>query len=280
MGRAVSLTQPEVVERFARRDVALHIYELGDLDPFFWPKTRWWGLAGEQDELSALALLYDGAGESSTFVALGRDDGGAVGELAALICDELPDRVYGHLSPGVVDRLAGRFPAVRHHGRHLKMVLADRAALDGVALDEVVRLGEADRPELEALYRRAYPDNCFDPRMLETGQYFGMRADGDGLICVAGVHVCSPRYRVAALGNVTTHPGYRRRGLARRATARLCRSLIADGIDAIGLNVLADNAAAVACYAQLGFVRAAEYDEYALAADGSGAAVTAGPPRE
>ena len=259
--QVVDVTSPDAIERFARRDIGLHIYELGDLDPAFWPRTRWWGLAGDDGELVALALLYDG-GETSTLLALARDDGGAGGELLAAIGDRLPDRVHAHLGPGMVGRLVPAF-AVDHHGPHRKMLLGDPAALAGVATEDVVRLGEADLPELLALYRRAYPGNWFDPRMLATGQYFGLH-DGGQLRCVAGVHVHSPRHGVAALGNVTTDPDHRGRGLARRTTARLCRSLLDEGVTAIGLNVRADNAAAIRCYQRLGFAIVADYDEVTL----------------
>jgi ribosomal protein S18 acetylase RimI-like enzyme len=78
------------------------------------------------------------------------------------------------------------------------------------------------------------------------------------------VHVYSARYRVAALGNITTHPGLRGRGLATAASARLCRELVQAGVDCIGLNVKADNTAALSCYRKLGFERVAEYGEYTL----------------
>ncbi len=102
----------------------------------------------------------------------------------------------------------------------------------------------------------------FDPRMLATGEYFGARADG-ALVCAAGVHVVSRAQRVAALGNVATHPAWRGRGLAPRVVGRLCRSLLAS-VDLVGLNVAAENAAAIACYAGLGFAVAADYDEVLL----------------
>jgi ribosomal protein S18 acetylase RimI-like enzyme len=47
------------------------------------------------------------------------------------------------------------------------------------------------------------------------------------------------------------------------ATARLCRELLAT-VDQIGLNVRADNAAAIACYPRLGFARGASYEECLL----------------
>ena len=88
--------------------------------------------------------------------------------------------------------------------------------------------------------------------MLATGRYVGVRDDGR-LVCVAGVHVHSPTWGVAALGNVATLPELRGQGLARGACAALCLLLLADGIETIALNVRADNTAAVASYARLGF---------------------------
>ncbi len=48
--------------------------------------------------------------------------------------------------------------------------------------------------------------------------------------------------------------------------ASLCRLLLADGIEAIALNVRADNAAAIASYTRLGFEPVAEYVEASLVA--------------
>ena len=109
------------------------------------------------------------------------------------------------------------------------------------------------------------PGTWFQPRMLETGRYVGIRRDGE-LVSVAGVHVWSPRWRVACLGNVATLPSARGEGLATAACASLCRMLLADGIDVISLNVRADNAAAIRAYEKLGFVHAADYVEVMLEA--------------
>jgi ribosomal protein S18 acetylase RimI-like enzyme len=260
--RLVELQDPAVIERFLRRDVPLHIYELGDLDPFFWPRTRWWGLEDEGDaSLRAVALLYEG-GDPPTLLALGRDDEGAVGELASALAPHLPGHVHAHLAPGLAPRLAPRHVA-GEPVRHFKMVLRDRVPLEDLEVADVVALGGADSSEIQDLVARAYPGNWFDARMLATGQYFGVRQQGE-LMCVAGVHVFSPRYGVAALGNVTTDPRRRGRGLARRATARLCRSLVTAGVQTIGLNVQAENEAAIRVYERLGFRVAAEYEEVDL----------------
>jgi predicted GNAT family acetyltransferase len=99
--------------------------------------------------------------------------------------------------------------------------------------------------------------------MLETGFYFAIRRGGS-LVSVAGVHVCSPQYRVAALGNITTRPDFRGQGLATAVTARLCQELRSAGIESIGLNVHAGNPGALACYQKIGFERVADYGESTL----------------
>jgi predicted GNAT family acetyltransferase len=66
---------------------------------------------------------------------------------------------------------------------------------------------------------------------------------------------------VAALGSIATRPDQRGRGLARAATSALCR-LVQPEVDHIGLNVVADNAAAIACYRRVGFEQVGEYEEY------------------
>ncbi|MGK5441209.1 GNAT family N-acetyltransferase [Micromonospora sp. URMC 105] len=238
------------------RDPVVHAYQLGDLDDFFWPYTSWFR-RGEQ-----VALLYHGVTPPVLLAFAGPDGVPELGALLADLAPVLPARLYAHLSPGLAEVL-GRWFAFDPAGVHLRMALTDPARLGGVVPAGEV-LGEADLPALRALYAVAYPGNWFDPRMLATGRYVGVRADGD-LVAVAGVHVWSPAYRVAALGNVTTHPRVRGRGLGAAVVAALCGRLRAE-VDHVVLNVRADNVAAVRLYERLGFTRAAEFGEYTLTA--------------
>jgi ribosomal protein S18 acetylase RimI-like enzyme len=72
-----------------------------------------------------------------------------------------------------------------------------------------------------------------------------------------------PTYRVAALGNITTHPDWRGQGLATKVTAAVCRSL-RETVEHIGLNVHAENRAAIGCYEKLGFEIVTTYEEVML----------------
>ena len=252
----VSLHDRDTIAAFLRRSPALHLYELGDLDDFFWPYTTWYALQ-VQGQVQGLALQYTGTA-LPVLLAVGEDDLEPMRRLLQSLVDFLPRRFYAHLSPGLVTALAPAYRA-ESHGLHLKMVLSGRAALNQIDTTGVVQLGPADQPALEEFYQASYPGNWFDPRMLQTGYYMGLRR-GEEWVSVAGIHVYSPRYRVAALGNITTHPHFRGQGLATKVTARLCQALL-ETVETVGLNVKADNLSAISCYERLGFERVAEYEE-------------------
>jgi ribosomal protein S18 acetylase RimI-like enzyme len=256
-GSVVCTRDRSALAAFFRRDPLLHLYELGDLDPFFWPSCRWYALTVEDGRLEAVVLEY-ACPLAPTVLALGREDDEAIRTLLEAVEPALPDRFYAHLSPGLVEALAGR--RRERSGRPLKLALTDRARLDAVDVDGTASLGPADLEEVQRFFGRAYPDSWFDPRMLETGRYAGAREDGE-LVAVAGVHVHSVELGVAALGNVATLPARRGRGLGRRVTAALCRRLVAE-VEHVGLNVDATNAAAIACYRRLGFTDVAPYEEW------------------
>ena len=90
---------------------------------------------------------------------------------------------------------------------------------------DVIQLSTKDLDDILKLYEISYPDNWFDPRMLETNQYYAIRNENNMLISTAGIHVYSSKYKVAALGNITTHPDFRGKGLAKITSAKLCKSL-------------------------------------------------------
>lgn len=262
MPRLVCLHAKEVIERWARQQPFLHLYELGDLDDFFWPATTWYAWQ-DGDEIRQIALLYANQ-NLPVLLALAEPPATDLRALLQALLPLLPRRFHAHLEEGSVSVLTGHYH-VEAHGGHLKMGLLDTTALAAIKTDATFALTPADSAELRAFYDRSYPGNWFVPRMLETGCYVGVRQQGE-LASVAGVHVYSLHYRIAALGNITTRPELRGQGHGARVTARLCQHLLTQGIEHIGLNVRADNGAAIACYRKLGFRPVARYGEYLLTA--------------
>src|SRR5713226_7873556 len=261
--KAICLHSKEEIEKFLRRNTFLHLYSIGDLDDFFWPYTTWYAFKGNHDDpdhqkITQLVLLYSGL-PLPTLLGITKEPTDEMYALLQSIIPLLPKRFSAHLSGDTATALANDYHA-HSYGKHYKMALLNKARLAAIDISNVVSLTVADLPEIEALYRASYPENCFDPRMLETGCYYGMR-NGRDLVSIAGIHVYSPRYKVAALGNVTTHPDFRGQHLGTTVCAKLCEELLRT-VNHIGLNVQADNISAISCYKRLGFERIATYEEY------------------
>jgi ribosomal protein S18 acetylase RimI-like enzyme len=251
----IDLHDKSRIEAFLRKDVYLHIYSIGDLDDFFWPDTVWYGWENDS-EIQAVTLLYTAA-DVPTLLALS-DKLDVMRELVQSIFHILPERFYAHLSPAVAEAVQLQCKT-KSYGKHYKMGLKNTSLPHDIDCSKVIRLTENDLDEMLALYEESYPGNWFNPGMLQTKQYFGIRLN-DRLVSIAGIHVFSEQYKVAALGNIVTHSDYRGEGFGKAVMARLCQSL-AKHVDYIGLNVKADNAAAIALYKKLGFEIIATYYE-------------------
>ena len=243
------------IEDFLRKNVYLHIYSIGDLDAFFWPDTAWYSWE-KKGEIQAIALLYTGSADPTLLALSEQQD--IMWELVRSIFHALPERFYTHSSPAVAETIQKQYQT-KSYGKHYKMGLTNKILLHDIDCSQVVRLTENDQDEMFVLYQEGYRNNWFNPRMLQTKEYFGLRLK-NRLVSVAGVHVYSEQYKVAALGNIVTHPDYRGEGFAKAVTARLCQSLF-EHVDHIGLNVKSDNAAAIALYEKLGFEIVSTYYE-------------------
>lgn len=254
----VCLHNKKDIERFLKKDVFLHLYSIGDLDDFFWPYTIWYGFKSN-DLIHAIVLLYIGM-SIPTLIAISTETNHMIGLLNA-IRYLLPVRFYAHLSPGLAHALAKTYD-LTSYGEHYKMALTDKRPASLIDCSDVKQLSKNDLSSVRDLYKISYPGNWFDPRMLETKKYFGLE-EKKRLVSVAGIHVYSPQYKVAALGNIATVPEYRNQGYGKRVTAKLCQSLINEGVQ-VGLNVKADNISAISCYEKLGFKTIVSYEEFHL----------------
>lgn len=259
IGEFVTIQHPTRLEdrdrirEFLGADPYLHLYELGDLDPFFWPSTQWFANG------AALAMLYS-APEIAVLLCFNREPEPAIALLTE-IRDVLPSEMYSHLSPGLFGALAPRYEA-KSSGEYQKMSLRHPASRRVQGGDAEFLL-PSQLAEVQDFFTRAYPGNWFDPRMLETERYTGVRDDDGALVSVAGIHVYAPSERIAVLGNVATLPEARGRGYGTRACRALCEVLVGEGLR-IGLNVARSNEPAIRCYRSLGFEYEAPYEERML----------------
>jgi len=252
------LKNKEEIEKFLRKDTDLHIYCIGDLDDFFWEYTTWYGLRSSKGKIEAIILLYTGF-STPTILALSNDFT-AMSELLFLTIDILPDKFYAHLSPNLENLLDKKFK-IQSFGLYNRMMLKNENYLSNIDICKVINLDISDLPVIEKLYKDSFPGNWFDKRMLESKQYFGIM-DNDKLISIAGIHVYSKKYKVSALGNITTHPDFRSLGYGKMVSARLCKSLLDEGMECIGLNVKANNPAAISSYKKIGFEKVVSYNEF------------------
>lgn len=254
--KIVSLHDKQTIEAVLRKDVYLNIYGIGDLDDFFWPYTIWFA-SESSGKIEEIALLYFGCSPPALLAFC--NDAQTMTVLLESISHMLPRRFYAHLSPGVEAGLKKIF-RLTFLGIYLKKGLFQTSAIKACQSPDIVKLTSNDLPEIRKFYQHCYPENRLDPRMLETGQYYGIRKDRD-LVSVCGIHVYSPKYKVAALGNVATAPEYRKQGAGTKVIAKTCQSLFKN-ICHIGLNVKKDNHAAVSCYSRLGFKSVNTFNEY------------------
>jgi ribosomal protein S18 acetylase RimI-like enzyme len=256
----------ELLAGFFCTDPGLYAYQLGDLDPFFFPATRWWitrrgdvtgGGMRSADVTSAL-LVYT-AFETPVIQALTDNDD--QGDLWRALLPTLPDRAHVHYRARQEPILRERY-RLRPLGAHQKMRWNRQAASArvGRASDNPVRvLTGNDRYQIHELYRTAYPGAYFDERTLGLERVTGAFA-GSRLVAIAACHVYSRKYSVAAIGAVATHPDYRRQGYCSAVTEALV-NLLAGDVETIALNVHCDNAGAIRIYERLGFHRHHRYEE-------------------
>ena len=247
------------IEKYLSGNVFLNIYSIGDLDDFFWNYTTWYA-AKENGRIQSLILSY-AAPNMPTFIAVS-DAAPKMAELLTSIFHLLPRKFYAHLNVGLSDLLAQKYQ-LEPHGLHYKMGLS-RTNFKGADNSAAVRLTEDNLEDIHKLYDECYPGNWFDERMLKTKQYYGVYLDGE-LVSVGGIHVYSEKYRVSAIGNVATDQAHRNKGYGRQLMTKLCDELFKH-VDHVGLNVKADNHAAIVLYEKMGFKKICEYEEYLVSA--------------
>jgi len=250
----VEVQDTEVLSRFFLTDPITNAYQLGDLDPAYFGSCRWFADRAD-DDMGAVALLYQGL---SLPALLTTGDADVLAELLREVRNVLPERFQYQVADDHIDALE-LFFSLRTKARMLRMALRADAYIqpDDFGVN-VVRLGHRDTAMIAELYQH-YPDNFFEPYQLESGLYFGVKS-GDRLVSIAGIHVVSEQYDVAAIGNLVTAPDSRGQGLATACTARLLDELF-ERVSLVALNTGESNEPAIRTFKRLGFTEHMRYLE-------------------
>ncbi|HEY5124061.1 MAG TPA: GNAT family N-acetyltransferase [Ignavibacteria bacterium] len=243
-----------VILNFLKKNSGLQIYSIGDLDDFFWPKTTWFALM-DGNFIQSIALLYVGM-DTPTLLSFYDKELQFTYGLLERIRHILPMKFNAHLSPDLIE-VFGRQNIIEYYGFNYKMVL--KRAVSEPNDKNIRKLKVNDLSIIKDFYAFSYPGNWFDSRMLETNKYYGYFIN-EKLVGVSGIHVFSEDYKVAALGNIATHPDYRGQQIGYKLTSALCYDL-QSCVDLIGLNVNSDNYYAIKCYKKIGFELIGTYDE-------------------
>jgi len=231
------------IRAILRRDPAWCVYALGDLSPQMFPKTQWF--------TPDLTMVLKDYGTSILF---------------AMGAGSVPEALEHVVWPVHLQVRADALDAVAQHARVESVQTMWRMSWTGNRAVEpdarAVRLGDADVPAIERLYADGgvtgeSPD-FFYPAMVGRGVFFGVYESSE-LVAAAGTHLLSREEGSAAIGNIYTRRDRRGLGFGRIVTSAVMHALAE--VETVGLNVRADNAAAIHLYQSLGFTRHCEFFE-------------------
>lgn len=183
---------------------------------------------------------------------------------------------FDEAMPLLLDALADRVPALRD--AELTTVIPEQrmrrlarfATIEAAEVEyQMVAEPETLRPKASPMVRRLRPDDL--PAMTELAALGGLMAwrpqvfghgpafgafDGENLVAMAATHFATPD--VIEIGNIVTHPAYRRRGLASACTSALAQACFGLA-PRVYLMVMAENEGAYEAYRALGFWPAERY---------------------
>lgn len=240
-------TDKQALRALLSTDPVSAAYLLGDLAEPFFSQCRWL-VAAYRGRLEGVVLLYSGLSVPA-ILSFGAPD--AVEATLSHFAGELPRTCYAKIALEHADFFPKYFGL--EHVERLWTMGIEAAALTppARAFTTTVLSKESPLPPIAALYAD-YPGNYFEPSQLESGLYVGAFAN-DQLVAIAGTLVLAPAEHIAVLGNIVTSAAARQEGYGTAVTAALVAALAARGCSTVALQVADDNAAALACYRNLGF---------------------------
>lgn len=249
MWQVKTLTNKKQVLAFLQQDRIYAAYAIGDLEPSLFAQCKWFG-AERDGKLLALALFFTGLDPHALFTI-----GDTAGVAAILDSALQPERAYFTCRAEHLPVVEASY-ALDEVEEMFRMAIApaDFHPVPGLT----VKLDLSHLDALRQLYRLGGGD-AFAPYQLRDGVYYGIEANGQ-LVSVAGTHLVSPTFGVAAVGNIFTHPDHRHRGYATVCTSHVVEDLLTQDLDVV-LNVNRENIEAIGIYERLGFRRYCPYIE-------------------
>jgi len=243
------LSDKDEILAFLQQDRIYAAYAIGDLEPSLFAQCQWFG-AEDGGKMQALALFFTGLRPPALFT-MGDADG-----VATILDSALqPERAYFTCR-------AEHLPVVEAFYDLGEVEEMFRMAITPADFRRVpgptVKLDLSHLDALRQFYRLGGGD-AFAPYQLRDGVYYGIEVNGR-LVSVAGTHLVSPTFGVAAVGNIFTHPDHRRRGYATACTSHVVEELLTQGLDVV-LNVNRENIEAIGVYERLGFHKYCPYIE-------------------
>jgi RimJ/RimL family protein N-acetyltransferase len=237
------LTGKDHILSYLETDRLYAAYAIGDLEPELFDQSTWFG-AETKGQLHAVTMHFRGVKMPVLFL-MGETEG------VRIILEEAlhPERVN-------INCRAEHLPMTRDIYLWDEPIAMLRMALKTEALQPVIsnciRLNPDHADLLRKLYEHGGGDG-FSAGQIEHGVFYGV-FNNSQLLAVAGTHLVSRAYNVAAVGNVFTHPSHRGHGYGTAATNAVLAELIGrGGIHDIVLNVRQNNTSAVHIYKKLGF---------------------------
>ncbi len=243
------LSDPEAIRPFLEWQRPYAAYALAHLAPRLFPRSRWWRAVGVTPTTGGAPgggqalLMHARTGLGPSLVALG-----APQALDAILRLH-PGPFYAFATFRVEHAaVACRHFALTRRGASLRLSVSPDSfrPVGGTAR----RLRGRDLAEVDAL-QRSEGFGFHSAAALDEGVYYGVYHAGR-LVAMAGTHVVAPEMGVAIVGNVITHPQYRRRGCGTVATGAVTAALL-ETCPFVLLTVEEANEAALRVYRRLGY---------------------------
>jgi ribosomal protein S18 acetylase RimI-like enzyme len=276
------ITDKVALATFLGRNAAMNTYLLGDLEDALFLDCCFLALLGANHTMHAVLLIYTGLATPCVQLLAPAEEMDSAAELLqrALADERLPKGVFeAHMASQHMAILRASKLWNIEARPHQKMVIrgdstiwqqAFKNRIDGPYQEPALKKTYAARlyanpgvvQAIKLFMREMDTRMWFDPRMLLHETYWGIFKEGSGkLLAMAGTHVVSKTHSVAALGNICTHPKYRRKGLARSVSITCIADLLKRRLKVVALNVESSNTRAIALYQSLGFEHVLHFEE-------------------